>query len=119
MPAIHLTDGVIETLRPGVHADDHLPGFCRRRRSGFKSRNKSDGRRLSQHVMQAPSGACAHSPGRLVGSPCLAKPTLHHPAPHPGPEGFSGRSEEHTSELQSLMRISYAGFCLKKKKKTT
>src|SRR3546814_2337726 len=27
-----------------------------------------------------------------------------------------GRSEEHTSELQSLMRISYAVFCLKKKK---
>src|SRR3546814_6422325 len=31
---------------------------------------------------------------------------------HPG----EGRSEEHTSELQSLMRISYAVFCLKKKK---
>src|SRR3546814_3764880 len=30
---------------------------------------------------------------------------------------LSLRSEEHTSELQSLMRISYAGFCLKKKKK--
>src|SRR3546814_6969775 len=30
---------------------------------------------------------------------------------------FSHRSEEHTSELQSLMRISYAVFCLKKKKK--
>src|SRR3546814_9729509 len=29
------------------------------------------------------------------------------------------RSEEHTSELQSLMRISYAVFCLTKKKKTT
>src|SRR3546814_8443886 len=29
-----------------------------------------------------------------------------------------GRSEEHTSELQSLMRISYAVFCLKKKKDT-
>src|SRR3546814_4226591 len=29
------------------------------------------------------------------------------------------RSEEHTSELQSLMRISYAVFCLKKKKSTT
>src|SRR3546814_10065754 len=29
----------------------------------------------------------------------------------------SGRSEEHTSELQSLMRISYAVFCLKKKTK--
>src|SRR3546814_6349498 len=31
--------------------------------------------------------------------------------------GGGGRSEEHTSELQSLMRISYAVFCLKKKKK--
>src|SRR3546814_3166658 len=30
----------------------------------------------------------------------------------------SSRSEEHTSELQSLMRISYAVFCLKKKKPT-
>src|SRR3546814_4887868 len=29
----------------------------------------------------------------------------------------AGRSEEHTSELQSLMRISYAVFCLKKQKK--
>src|SRR3546814_1864556 len=38
-----------------------------------------------------------------------------------GPEksSFRPRSEEHTSELQSLMRISYAVFCLKKKKKTT
>src|SRR3546814_2854707 len=31
----------------------------------------------------------------------------------------SRRSEEHTSELQSLMRISYAVFCLKKKKHNT
>src|SRR3546814_2115360 len=31
------------------------------------------------------------------------------------PDGLAGRSEEHTSELQSLMRISYAVFCLKKK----
>src|SRR3546814_3411680 len=31
-------------------------------------------------------------------------------------EGIVERSEEHTSELQSLMRISYAVFCLKKKK---
>src|SRR3546814_7458711 len=32
--------------------------------------------------------------------------------------GCAQRSEEHTSELQSLMRISYAVFCLKKKNKT-
>src|SRR3546814_7569899 len=46
------------------------------------------------------------------------------PAPHPAIEpGINllrpqARSEEHTSELQSLMRISYAVFCLKKKKQT-
>src|SRR3546814_1404526 len=34
-------------------------------------------------------------------------------------ESGMGRSEEHTSELQSLMRISYAVFCLKKKKITS
>src|SRR3546814_2703134 len=36
---------------------------------------------------------------------------------HTAPGAVIDRSEEHTSELQSLMRISYAVFCLKKKKK--
>src|SRR3546814_4278641 len=35
------------------------------------------------------------------------------------PVGLSNRSEEHTSELQSLMRISYAVFCLQKKNSDT
>src|SRR3546814_4494033 len=39
------------------------------------------------------------------------------PRDEPYPVGYY-RSEEHTSELQSLMRISYAVFCLKKKKQT-
>src|SRR3546814_17580084 len=41
------------------------------------------------------------------------------PAPAPAMPGatYTCRSEEHTSELQSLMRISYAVLCLKKKKK--
>src|SRR3546814_4193560 len=38
------------------------------------------------------------------------------PAPGRGHDGHRARSEEHTSELQSLMRISYAVFCLKKKR---
>src|SRR3546814_3006868 len=38
-----------------------------------------------------------------------------HISPLPFRGGVGGRSEEHTSELQSLMRISYAVFCLKKK----
>src|SRR3546814_5227249 len=37
----------------------------------------------------------------------------------PSSEEEGVRSEEHTSELQSLMRISYAVFCLKKKKQNT
>src|SRR3546814_5950155 len=42
---------------------------------------------------------------------------LHHLAhSHDAFDAAAGRSEEHTSELQSLMRISYAVFCLKKKK---
>src|SRR3546814_2864054 len=43
-------------------------------------------------------------------------PALHRERQHGRARG--GRSEEHTSELQSLMRISYAVFCLKKKKRT-
>src|SRR3546814_3619543 len=49
-----------------------------------------------------------HGPGRW-------KRRLHHAAQ---PQMGVDRSEEHTSELQSLMRTSYAVFCLKKKKKT-
>src|SRR3546814_7596546 len=44
--------------------------------------------------------------------------TLAHPQ-HLRRLGLAQRSEEHTSELQSLMRISYAVFCLKKKKNRT
>src|SRR3546814_8007356 len=45
------------------------------------------------------------------------RPSLPH-KPGAGNALESGRSEEHTSELQSLMRISYAVFCLKKNNKT-
>src|SRR3546814_4533864 len=40
----------------------------------------------------------------------------HHDAPTGAAVAGACRSEEHTSELQSLMRISYAVFCLKKKR---
>src|SRR3546814_8134927 len=48
----------------------------------------------------------AHPPGRGVADGVGAE----------GRTAMVARSEEHTSELQSLMRISYAVFCLKKKK---
>src|SRR3546814_6593237 len=53
--------------------------------------------------------AAAHDGGEQKGAGSLGQ--FHHAIDHL-------RSEEHTSELQSLMRISYAVFCLKKKKKT-
>src|SRR3546814_1877238 len=57
---------------------------------------------FAQHVMVAKGGVLA----RVAGI-----------AGHEQHRQF-GRSEEHTSELQSLMRISYAVFCLKKKTQT-
>src|SRR3546814_11148652 len=52
-----------------------------------------------------PGPSLRHSPGCAAAARC-------------GRRGCA-RSEEHTSELQSLMRISYAVFCLKKKKIST
>src|SRR3546814_5905132 len=49
-----------------------------------------------------------------IDSKFLAKRGYHASGTRPNSAGW-GRSEEHTSELQSLMRISYAVFCLKKK----
>src|SRR3546814_2625702 len=47
------------------------------------------------------------------------QPEVHRDDDAPEDAHSEERSEEHTSELQSLMRISYAVFCLKKKKKNT
>src|SRR3546814_7867435 len=54
------------------------------------------------------------------GSPCLETGSVAAPASTGHSRAISSftRSEEHTSELQTLMRISYAVFCLKKKKTT-
>src|SRR3546814_1381018 len=51
-------------------------------------------------------------PGRV-----LSRPDGRFRQPYRGRQAHRRRSEEHTSELKSLMRISYAVFCLKKKKK--
>src|SRR3546814_10243586 len=68
----------------------------------------------------------SHGP-RQAGEPCqiIYAGTVFERGPYPKrdiarsqPGDNIRRSEEHTSELQSLMRISYAVFCLKKKKKT-
>src|SRR3546814_8140528 len=57
----------------------------------------------------------AIGPGRRAGGEPAAQALAAQGRGHP--QDRRARSEEHTSELQSLMRISYAVFCLKKKKK--
>src|SRR3546814_8350894 len=55
----------------------------------------------------------------LILSASNAGSTKHAPIPPSSPSTAPFRSEEHTSELRSLMRNSYAVFCLKKKKQLT
>src|SRR3546814_8689147 len=70
----------------------------------FRSRGLRDGDDV-RAVAHAPHDVGAQALGTPVP---LAREVVEADAHH-------GRSEEHTSELQSLMRISYAVFCLKKK----
>src|SRR3546814_10219021 len=75
-------------------------------------------RRADDPATHTPRG----NPHRAAGASPIRRADQHrrravrdHWAPSRGNDGHRGRSEEHTSELQSLMRISYAVFCLKKK----
>src|SRR3546814_9075971 len=90
-------------------------GCKRRKTSSLANAIGSWGQALpDSHISVVPSGChpgqasvSEREPGAMAG-----------PAPWPQPlTDATDRSEEHTSELQSLMRISYAVFCLKKKKK--
>src|SRR3546814_4003252 len=60
--------------------------------------------KLHARACDCPRGAVEGDPGLVIRHCTCSK--------------LAGRSEEHTSELQSLMRISYAVFCLKKKNTT-
>src|SRR3546814_2930575 len=72
---------------------------------------------LFRSAHHSPPGAAPHSPARrhLLREGGMLR--RHRLRGRRGPRGRrpGRRSEEHTSELQSLMRISYAVFCLKKK----
>src|SRR3546814_8689179 len=67
-------------------------------------------------IQRRPGGAVHRPPALAARPPALPRGGAGHLAS--GVERCGVRSEEHTSELQSLMRISYAVFCLKKKKTT-
>src|SRR3546814_3850834 len=87
----------------------------------FGSPHRIDAAQPCRNVALAPADSFEIDPAALLaahkatraGGPAIAGCYHSHPC---GPAEPS-RSEEHTSELQSLMRISYAVFCLKKKNK--
>src|SRR3546814_5740812 len=93
---------------------DALPIFVH----GLAVSSASKSRTACQHVILRHSHRSPHRDRRLGAGHLVAR--LCGNFPHTvGAKGVAGRrprSEEHTSELQSLMRISYAVFCLKKKK---
>src|SRR3546814_10592590 len=101
-------DGVRRRL-PGVGARQRLPVQLRlRRRDGADA----FGRSVAQGAEHRGRGA-----GRICVRAGRAGDALPYLCGNPSLEPAI-RSEEHTSELQSLMRISYAVFCLKKKNDT-
>src|SRR3546814_9479234 len=93
-----------------------LPIYCRRSASlAADSRSPCRNDRRSPAESRRGRALPRKTPSTPVRSlplpPCAARRSPSDRSPRP-----DHRSEEHTSELQSLMRISYAVFCLKKKK---
>src|SRR3546814_1049256 len=91
----------------------HLPAFTSIvQRTGFSAFSACSRHFCTVSRLASVSGEAATISAQLSGSAACINRC---PAAH-GPDSSSTRrSEEHTSELQSLMRISYAVFCLKKK----
>src|SRR3546814_1466475 len=94
------------------------------RQPAFSRRKKEKGQWLTPDTRAIPTGNGPRWAGPVQTAPSTPKATacssIHDPArpmqATPRPAHQPSRSEEHTSELQSLMRNSYAVFCLKKKK---
>src|SRR3546814_2340819 len=111
----------------GAHRDPHLLT------PSVPTRRSSDLIRASRSRTECPPAARESNAPSVSGDACieglLSGGTISYTDGNHGTTGktntkfectasirlISGRSEEHTSELQSLMRISYAVFCLKKK----
>src|SRR3546814_10723986 len=97
-----------------------LAGHPRRAYSAHTHEPKRTKRAGSMPLPGRAPRSRTHLPSRLADRPrpCPVAARLHRLQRHVvrRTEAEPNRSEEHTSELQSLMRISYAVFCLKKKK---
>src|SRR3546814_902343 len=116
---------LVAAFGPGALADDPPADV----RSGSEQPLGLGGQRVAGRIAQhhpafhrfvRRAERCGRLALRRVLWRCLRQPRQRHEDGH-GEDWFEDwfhRSEEHTSELQSLMRISYAVFCLKKKNKS-
>src|SRR3546814_2330705 len=99
--------------RPGARGAEGAPPTMTARRVRSRGSGRPAQRPLGRRVSaQGAPQAERGRQGDLAGAAGQIEPAVRKPPAGAG----GGRSEEHTSELQSLMRISYAVFCLKKKK---
>src|SRR3546814_4095155 len=89
--------------------NDHAGSATRRRTSPCRRSRRNRSRSLSQSL--CPAGKLPLTVDRLDHGPAANQADTDEQTVFPALTGW--RSEEHTSELQSLMRISYAVFCLK------
>src|SRR3546814_3572600 len=109
--------GPIERGERGLDQHRRPPAGAGTRQGGERARQRSERGAAKRQDRTARAerardrrGADAAGDGRKI-----ARQPQRSRRPHPraAPESAGGRSEEHTSELQSLMRNSYAVFCLK------
>src|SRR3546814_998939 len=99
---------------------------CSVLRSSYRKRNNLTLRNWANRRRCAVCHHCSEMSANYQAAPALPRQRSHsltvwnQTCPPPNSRNLTQRrSEEHTSELQSLMRISYAVFCLKKKNQTT
>src|SRR3546814_6392547 len=88
--------------RPGRHSHSHARKGLSGGRPGDSQNARSRGGSISATVKRRQADGLSDARRRIMAQRFSF--TVYH-----------DRSEEHTSEIQSIMRISYAGFCLKKK----
>src|SRR3546814_7029553 len=114
-----------DTLFPYTTLFRSCPDPCYGGRIAFRQGCSSHGPGSAPERLRLPAHHRRQCQPLEEGVPPCVSAVRDRPAPRPParrdkgcciPQASTGRSEEHTSELQSLMRISYAVFCLKNKK---
>src|SRR3546814_14297813 len=106
------------TFHPGVALRSHAGATRKGRASSHPGciLRRMRCQEATPALIEACEGSQHARPLAAVQEPGALLSVIHAVSASSSCAGTGGRSEEHTSELQSLMRISYAVFCLKKKK---